>query len=359
MTPHGVTLDNINLNCLKELRMSKDLAARAVDVGYGNTKYTVGHLPMDGALDGICELFPSLTPSALHTNFSAALGQERDTVRISLDGETYEVGKEVRLLLGGGSHDRTLDENFCLSKRYLALVLGSLAYMRVDTVDCLVLGLPLTTYESKRRLLEEFVQGEHEIGGKPISIQKVTVVPQPMGGFYDYVIQNGMANALSYEKNLIIDPGFYTLDWVTSEGKRPIDSRSNAVNDSGASTILTEVRQAIEKDMECDPGDMMRIDEALRLDRPLKLNGKLVDLAQYRPLIAQKADSAMNKLISGAKGVVDIDNVILVGGATHLYRDAVQARFPNHQIHVGEQPVFANVRGFQMLGEQWLKNNKS
>lgn len=338
--------------------MSKELAARAVDVGYGNTKFTVGHLPTDGGLDIICEMFPSLTPSEIQNNFSEAIGQRRDTVKIALDGETYEVGKEVILALGGGIHDRTLDENFCLSKRYLALVLASLAYMRVDAVDCLVLGLPLTTYESKRRLLEEFVGGEHEIDGKSIAIHKVTVVPQPMGGFYDYVIQHGMTSAMGpHEKNLIIDPGFYTLDWVVSQGKRPIDPRSNAVNDSGASTILEEVRKSIEKDMQCDPGDIFRIDEAIRLNLPLKVNGKIVDLQKYRNLIAQLADSAMNKLISGARGVTDIDNVILVGGATHLYLDAVKGRFPNHKIHVGDNPVFANVRGFQMLGEAWLKNN--
>ncbi|HGO6128560.1 TPA: PRTRC system protein D [Burkholderia cepacia] len=338
------------------MTMSKELAVRAVDVGYGNTKFTVGAL--NQGLNEICDMFPSLTPTALQNNFSHAIGQERDTVKISLDGETYEVGKEVRLALGGGSHDRVLDENFCLSNRYLALVRASLAYMKVDDIACLVLGLPLTTYEAKRRQLEEFVCGQHTFGEKTVTIQKVTVVPQPMGGFYDYVVQNGMSHAFD-ERNLIIDPGFYTLDWVTSEGDRPIDSRSAAVNDAGASTILASVREAIEADLKCDPGDIMRIDESLRTGRPLRVYGKQVDLEKYRPLIRQQADGAVNKLISGAKGVVDIENVILVGGATHLYLDAVKARFPNLEVHVGTDPVFANVRGFQMLGEQWLKSNAS
>lgn len=346
---------------LVENRMSKPLIARAVDVGYGNTKYTTGHLPTDdgyAASNEFCEMFPSLTPTALPNDLSATLGQSRDTVRIDLEGgERFEVGREVRLVLGGGAHDRTLDENFCLSSRYLALVLGALSYMQVDEVDCLVLGLPLTTYQSKREALENFVAGEHRLNGKTLTIHKVSVVPQPMGGFYDYVIQHGMEDAMEHEKNLIIDPGYYTLDWVTSEGKRPIDARSAAVNDSGASTILNEVRAAIEHDVQKDPGDISRIDEAIRLGRPLKVHGQAVDLDKYRPLIAQQADSALNKLISGARGVADIDNVIVVGGATHLYLDAIKARFPHHQVHVGEHPVFANVRGFQMLGEAWLKKN--
>lgn len=337
--------------------MSKAKTVRAVDVGYGNTKFTVGML--DQEFEAICDMFPSLTPTALQNDFSRAIGQQRDTHKIEIRGETYECGKEVRLALGGGSHDRVLDENFCLSNRYLALVRAALAYMGVDEIDCLVLGLPLTTYEAKRRSLEQAVAGAHEIGNKTIKVHKVTVVPQPMGGFYDYVVQNNMTDAIDHEMNLIIDPGYYTLDWVVSQGSRPIDSRSAAVNEQGASTILTAVRDAIEADLSCDPGDIMRIDESLRTGRVLRVHGKHVDLEKYRPLIRQIADSAVNKLITGTRGIVDIENVILVGGATHLYHDAVKARFPNLEVHTGGNPVYANVRGFQMLGEQWLRSNES
>lgn len=337
--------------------MVKGKVVRAVDVGYGNTKFTVGML--DGGLDSICDFFPSLTPMALHNDFSRAIGRQRDTLKIEIAGETYECGKDVRLALGGGSHDRVLDEDFCLSNRYLALVRAALGYMSLDEIDCLVLGLPLTTYGAKRRLLEQFIAGEHRVGNKTVTINKVSVVPQPMGGFYDYVVQNNTVNAIDHEMNLIIDPGYYTLDWVVSEGSRPIDSRSSAVNEQGASTILTAVRDAIEADLNCDPGDIMRIDESLRTGRVLRVRGRQVGLEKYRPLIRQIADSAVHKLISGTRGVVDIENVILVGGATHLYRDAVKARFPNLEVHTGDNPVYANVRGFQMLGEQWLRSNGS
>lgn len=337
--------------------MTKTKAARAVDVGYGNTKFTVGMIDQD--LDSICEMFPSLTPTALQNDFSRAIGQQRDTHKVEISGETYECGKEVHLALGGGSHDRVLDENFCLSNRYLALVRAALAYMDMDEIDCLVLGLPLSTYEAKRRPLEKLMAGEHKAGAKTVHLHKVTVVPQPMGGFYDYVVQHGMTEAIDHEMNLIIDPGFYTLDWVVSQGSRPIDSRSSAVNEQGASTILTAVREAIEADLRADPGDIMRIDEALRTGRVLRVHGTRVDLEKYRPLIRQIADSAVNRLIAGTRGIVDIENVILVGGATHLYRDAVKARFPNLEVHTGGNPVFANVRGFQMLGEQWLRANET
>ena len=81
-------------------------------------------------------------------------------------------------------------------------------------------------------------------------------------------------------------------------------------------------------------------------------------LDYLRPLTASgHGDDRLR--VSGTRGIVDIENVILVGGATHLYHDAVKARFPNLEVHTGGNPVFANVRGFQMLGEQWLRSNQS
>ena len=132
---------------------------------------------LDQDFESICDMFPSLTPTALQNDFSRAIGQQRDTHKIEIRGETYECGKEVRLALGGGSHDRVLDENFCLSNRYLALVRASLAYMGVDEIECLVLGLPLTTYEAKRRPLEQSVAGAHEIGNKTITFIRLRSFP--------------------------------------------------------------------------------------------------------------------------------------------------------------------------------------
>ena len=325
---------------------------RSVDVGYGNTKYTLKSL--EDGLDDMCGIFPSLTPPSPANNYSGVLGAGRDTVQVPLDGEIYEVGKDVRLVLTGQSYDRTLDEDFCLSNRYKALVLGALAYTGEVEIDGLVLGLPLTTYEAKRSQLEAAFTGTHKIGPKTVEIHAVSVVPQPLGGFYDYSVTNGMTGALQHERNLVIDPGYFTLDWVVSEGTQPIDPRCNAVNDSGVSAILSAVRQAIERDIDADPGDISGIDEALRTGRSLKRYGKEVKIDRYKPLVKQLADGAVNKLISGAGGIGDIENVMLVGGATHLYYESVREKFPNLEIHVGEEPVFANVRGFQMLGERWL-----
>ena len=51
----------------------------------------------------------------------------------------------------------------------------------------------------------------------------------------------------------------------------------------------------------------------------------------------------------------DLENIVLVGGGAYLYRKAVKRRFPKHQILEVEDPMYANVRGFQLLGEQYVR----
>ena len=43
----------------------------------------------------------------------------------------------------------------------------------------------------------------------------------------------------------------------------------------------------------------------------------------------------------------------LVGGGAFLFKKAVKAAFPKHRIHEVKEPMFANVRGFQLAGQNY------
>ena len=43
-------------------------------------------------------------------------------------------------------------------------------------------------------------------------------------------------------------------------------------------------------------------------------------------------------------------NIILVGGGAFLFKQAVKEAFPKHKIHEVKDPMYANVRGFQIAG---------
>ena len=51
-----------------------------------------------------------------------------------------------------------------------------------------------------------------------------------------------------------------------------------------------------------------------------------------------------------------LQNIILVGGGAFLFRKAVKAAFPRHRIHEVKEPMFANVRGFQLAGQNYARS---
>lgn len=65
---------------------------KAVDVGYGNTKYSV--LASDKNIQ--CGIFPSISPQASNgPDLSSGLLQRRNTIVVKVGGVKYEVGKDV------------------------------------------------------------------------------------------------------------------------------------------------------------------------------------------------------------------------------------------------------------------------
>ena len=63
--------------------------------------------------------------------------------------------------------------------------------------------------------------------------------------------------------------------------------------------------------------------------------------------IAQQAVSSMMHWIEAS---YSFQNIILVGGGAFLFKRAVKAAFPKHRIHEVKDPMYANVKGFQIGG---------
>lgn len=146
---------------------------RAIDVGYGNTKFVALR---QGAGEVHCGIFPSIAPQAsVSSDLGGDLFQRRNTANILVNGVRYEVGKDSRLAQDV-SYGRTLDPGFASTDAYIALIRGAIYYMGVDVIDVLVVGLPVNTYESNRGELEQRLVGDHLIpsprtkdGGLPLT----------------------------------------------------------------------------------------------------------------------------------------------------------------------------------------------
>jgi len=342
--------------------MSKPIV-RAIDVGYGNTKFTVLR---QGPGEIHCGVFPSIAPQASSMpDLAGDLLQRRNTAVVEVNGVRFEVGTDA-MLAKDASYGRTLDEAYCSTDAYLALVRGAIYYMGVDKIDVLVVGLPVSTHSEKQRELEQRLVGDHAIPcprkpgsehkDKIVHVGHVTALPQPIGAFFDFSIQEGRFKRMRNELNLVIDPGYFTLDWVVAQGTKIVNARSGAHN-GGMSSILATVGEAMSRDIGARISDYTRIDDALRSGTNPRFNGKEYTLDKYLPLGNEKARQHLAVMMTKVGDPTDIDNILLAGGGAEFYRDLVAEKFPLHQIHITPDPVFANVRGFQFAGESWAAHN--
>jgi plasmid segregation protein ParM len=330
---------------------------RAIDVGYGNTKY-VTHRSSSAVQ---CDLFPSLALRAVEDVTGGLLGGGR-VVNVMVEGVRYAVGPDASKSRVARQDGRILTDDYCLTAEYRALVYGALAQMHERDLAVLVLGLPLSTYAAYRERLEKAFTGSHLVDGKDllVTVRRCLVVPQPLGGFYDYSLAAGRFAAMRSETSLIVDPGYCTLDWLVAEGTVPVSGRSGAVSHGGMAEVLRGVLAQVAKDASCtidELGNADRIDQALRNRTPIRVFGKELprDIGEYIKIAQAAAADPMRKLLAGVGQVGDIDNVLLVGGGAQIYRDLLAQHFPRHEIQVVQDGVHSNVRGFQALGELMLR----
>ena len=155
-------------------------------------------------------------------------------------------------------------------------------------------------------------------------------------------------------KTLVMDVGSRTFDWLVTRGMRVVPKMSDSVN-RGVSDILRHIADAIGVEIKEDYRDLDAVDAALRSGRILRLYQQDHDLKRFDPAIRKIADQALTSVLAKLDGPQDLENIVLVGGGAYLYTKAVKRRFPKHKILEVDEPMYANVRGFQLLGEQYVR----
>jgi plasmid segregation protein ParM len=345
---------------------------RAIDVGFGLVKLSV----REG--DGVSIIkFPSMAIPADASAVRTLGTRRRDTFDVPVNGALYEVGRDVGLAQAGGSFGRDVTDEFYRGTIYEALTKGALRYMveAGDTrLDVLVLGLPVNQYnDAKRRdYLREHYEGELDVGdGKTVSVGRVIVQAQPMGGYaalddhldeLNAVIAKtggalaplGSGEELDDLSVLMVDPGEHTLDWLLIQQGSINPRASGAASDAGRHRIVRAVQDSLAAEIgrPLGPAVVPRINDALRKHVPVKLAGVAHDLKPYEPVIMSVVEDSVNRMVDGLRDAHEIiDLMVLVGGHPERYRDVLAKRFPAIPVFVMPEPMAANVRGFQMIGE--------
>lgn len=324
---------------------------KAIDVGFGNVKFT--QLVVGTSIQ--CSMFPSIAPQvSVGPEFTQGVMSAAKTVTVEVNGIHYVVGKDARLAQDT-NYSRILDTKYAATDIHLALIRGALFYMGSVEVDVLVLGLPVNTHTRYADYLIEKIKGEHPIpfksGPQKCRIHNVGVLPQPIGAFFDYATQPGGGKMLS-ENNLLVDAGYYTLDWVVAFGTKVNNARSGAAN-GGMSAVLRVITDAIGKELNEQINDTHIVDEALREGRNPKFYGIEMDITSHIQKGRAEADLFVNKLVAKVGDGIDISNIIISGGGAEFFLKSLQKRFPRHKITTTPDPLYANVRGFCRAGLQW------
>ena len=326
---------------------------RAMDLGFGFVK----HEKLNQETNEMeYSSFPSLAPKASNIDMSAGVLGKRNTTIVHVDGTKYEVGPDSTDL---ESSDviRALNDNYIFTDQYKALTLGAFFYMNEPVIDLLVVGLPVSNLNQSEDLKKMLI-GKHQVNDEfSTEVKNVLVLAQPIGGLYYCmnVLKNEEFEDLKNERNLIIDPGFQTYDFVLSNGERIIESKSDA-KPGGVSKVLESIAKSISDEKGIKYTNLNAIDKGLRKkERIIKISGKKESLDKHIKNTKGALESSIMYMLNVlGSDCSDIDNIIMVGGGAHIFEKAIrkQKQFEDREIHVVDNPQFAILMGYHAAGEE-------
>lgn len=324
----------------------KKPVVEALDLGWGYTKFSKTN--ENGDVEFLS--FPSLAPKSTGQDFSMGILGKRDTVVVDIDGIKYEVGPDSSDL-DNNDATRNLNDNYIHTDQYKAVFYGALHYMGQEEIDLLVVGLPISGL-SNRETLYNITKGTHKITeDRTVTVKEVLVLPQPLGGLYHSMSMKKSIEEFEFiddDYNLIIDPGFLTFDFLVAHGERLIENRSDAY-DGGVSKILTSIAKSISEKHGIKYTNLSAIDKGLKRKK-MKIKGKIEDLLEHIKNTRSVIEGSVNFMKNTVGDGSDIDNIILLGGGSEVFKKTIESYYPDHKIHVIENAQMANVMGFYAAG---------
>lgn len=323
-----------------------------LDIGYSNCKVIAGDsvsgkpklkLAMPAGA-GPAHLMPQRVVDARDANqFSG--------VPVLVDGQDWVAGVEHGRLQG---YERALDRSYTDSDQYRASFYAALSLVESPVIDHLVTGLPVSLYSEVdvRTKLARAMTGQHEIWhGKTVTVERVSVIQQPLGAYIDLVSEYEDVDLLDRGRILIIDPGFFSLDWVVIEGGELRTSVSNT-SFNAVSRVLELVNDRIYKAHGARVG-VSTLEQAFRCGHStIYGGGEKIDVRPYVTAAAAEVISGALKTMQGSLRLEerDVDLIAVAGGGAQIVEPAVREVFSKSKITVSKDPVLANARGFWLYG---------
>lgn len=320
-----------------------------LDIGYSNLIAAFGDSDADKP-ESVMVSPAGAGPAELMPKSLLGGASREQTAKVIVDGEEWVAGVDPEKLQG---LSRELHSDYPSSNVYRALFYSALLFSGRDVINTLVTGLPVNQHADVafRENLANSLKGTHKITPKcTVTVEKVIIVPQPAGAYLNTVYtteDEDLLDIMSNGRTVIVDPGFFSVDWVTLVGGE-IRHQSSGTDHKAVSVILEETALLIESDYGAAPS-IEQIEKALRSQqKEIILIGRKVCIAEYLEEAANKVTrAALVPMRTGLREEgTDVDVVLLAGGGAKMYEKAAKDVFPLSRIIMSEDPVLANATGF-------------
>jgi len=321
------------------------MSIMGLDIGYSNLKIYVGEVDDHKGMILPAGVMPSDSILDVGMGFNSFL---EDTVKVTVDNESYFAGVAQEYIEGTS---RVLSANYPSTIEYRALFHAALLLASTNKVEHLVTGLPVNEFMDKNKVkrLKDMLTGEHTVTAKrSIEVEKVSIVPQPIGG---YVTAHRKMPEIENMDILVIDPGFYSVDWVVLRQAK--FQRETLGSSMRAMSVLIEQASNL---IFTDYGgheSVERIETAIREGKEtVYLYGEKIDIKHYLHKASETVGAEVmrnvNASLRNAKS--GIDAVLLVGGGASFFKEAAQDCFPKSKFIEPDNSVLGNAEGFWLMG---------
>lgn len=326
----------------------------AIDVGYGFTKFRPG---FTGATR--TDKFPSIVVDAekIHLSDTTLKSLQSNSVIVCVGDNAYRrVGPSAADELANAGGQRVLNESFSSSVDYLALLRGALTYMEVTRLSLLQLGLPISTFY-KAPALKKWIEGEHTLvrpnGEHYIcNIKRVEIAPQPLAAYVNYRKMDAANNQGKGAKNaLVVDVGFYTLDWLVTKAGTISRERSGAEN-GGMNKVVSIIADGMEKEIgsKLPTAYMQVIEEALGAETYTVMRfAKEYSFEKFLPKARLAIEKHIQVMVNKVGTAVDIADIVVCGGGARFFYPLLKARYPDHNVICTADSQFDIVNGLYGL----------
>ncbi len=338
----------------------------AIDVGYGHVKWVSTNA--NGEVKK--GMFPSVAPITTRDRSAESSGMSNlRTVTVCVGEHNYVVGRDAYMETDA-HFSRTRLSDYSQTNGYKALMLGAMAISGLREVHQLVIGLPLSTLSNYHGQLQETYRGEHLIGASTskrkslVSVENVTVTSQPAGAIIQAAKTDG---SLRRKTNLVIDVGYFTVDYLMCQGLKPFYARSGAI-EGGMSSYYDHLGGTVIEQLAKDGFpkksaiDHFRLEKALtegikRDDGSMKYTlmtgNQAIDISDSVLRSKVKLEGYVDRIVTGmgSNSLETVNSIVLAGGGGAFFLEGLKERVGNsHEFVALSQGQFAIAQGYAELG---------